>query len=83
MGDQRSWYWRTWQTWPHRRAATAGVIFLSMALGGGVYVNVRAQAPDAPKAAGAIQGSNSASSNTVVLSDSQLQMIQILTFYVY
>jgi membrane fusion protein, heavy metal efflux system len=83
MGDQRSWYWRTWQTWPHRRAATAGVIFLSMALGGGVYVNVRAQAPDAPKAAGAIQGSNSASSNTVVLSDSQLQMIQIGTVSEY
>lgn len=83
MGDQRSLYWRTWQAWPHRRAASAGVMLLLFALGGGVYVNVRAQAPDTPKAGGAVQGSNAANSNTVALSDSQLQMVQVGTVSEY
>lgn len=75
MGDRCSSLWHTWRSWRHRHPAGAAVI-LVLALGAGVYVAAGAAGSDKPNATVAAKTSDS---NTVELSDAQLQMVNVGT----
>jgi membrane fusion protein, heavy metal efflux system len=60
-----------------RRAMSAAVVVAVLVVGALGYLGARADSPDKPKADAAAKTSDAGSSNTVVLSDAQLQMVNV------
>jgi cobalt-zinc-cadmium efflux system membrane fusion protein len=56
---------------------SAAAVIAVVAVGALGYLGARADSPDKPKADAAVKTSDAASSNTVVLSDAQLQMVNV------
>jgi cobalt-zinc-cadmium efflux system membrane fusion protein len=84
MDNRRSSIWHVWRAWRYRRAAGAAFVVVTLTLGTVGYLGVRAWSLDAPKAdAPAKPAASGAAANTVVLSDSQLQMINVGTVSEY
>jgi cobalt-zinc-cadmium efflux system membrane fusion protein len=84
MDNRRSSIWHVWRAWRYRRAAGAAFVVVTLTLGTVGYLGVRAWSLDAPKAdAAAKPAASGAAANTVVLSDSQLQMINVGTVSEY
>jgi membrane fusion protein, heavy metal efflux system len=81
MDDRRSSMWRTWRSWQYRRFADAGLMIALLAFGTGMYLNVRAQGAGDPKTSA--KAPDTHSTHTVVLSDSQLQVIVVGTVSEY
>ena len=84
MDNWRSSMWRIWQAWRYRQAASAGVVIVALALGILHYLGAGAASLDTPKTADAAKPPAPGSAgNTVVLSDSQLQMVNVGTVSEY
>jgi cobalt-zinc-cadmium efflux system membrane fusion protein len=77
--------WRKWQTLRTWRAMSAGIVILGLglALSALSYLSAQAEIVDKPKTEGAAKATAAKSTNTVVLSDSQLQMINVGTVSEY
>jgi len=74
MHDRWPSMWHTWRSWRNRRAALAGLTIMALAIVGSVYLLAHAGGPGNPIVN---QGNRASDSNTVELSDAQLQMIDI------
>jgi len=85
MGNRQSSMWRKWQTLRTWRAMSAGIVILGLglALSALSYLSAQAEIVDKPKTEGAAKATAAKSTNTVVLSDSQLQMINVGTVSEY
>jgi membrane fusion protein, heavy metal efflux system len=77
MGNQWSSIRGGWRVGRHRRAMSAAAVIAVLALGALGYLSARADSPDKPKADGTAKIGDAGGSNTVVLSDAQLQMINV------
>ena len=85
MGNRQSSMWRKWQTLRTWRAMSAGIVILGLGLAFSAlsYLSAQAEIVDKPKTEGAAKATAAKSTNTVVLSDSQLQMINVGTVSEY
>jgi membrane fusion protein, heavy metal efflux system len=85
MGIRQSSMWYRWRAWRYRRAMGAGIVIvaLALALSGLGYLSARAASVDTPNLEGVAKITDTKSANTVVLSDSQLQMINVGTVSEY
>jgi cobalt-zinc-cadmium efflux system membrane fusion protein len=71
--------WRRWQTLRTWRAMSAAIVILGLglALSALSYLSAHAESVDKPKIERAAKATDAKGANTVVLSDSQLQMINV------
>jgi cobalt-zinc-cadmium efflux system membrane fusion protein len=71
--------WRRWQTLRTWRAMSAAIVILGLglALSALSYLSAHAESVDKPKIEWAAKATDAKGANTVVLSDSQLQMINV------
>ena len=85
MGNRQSSMWCRWQTLRTWRAMSAGIVImgLALALSALSYLSAQAESVDKPKTEGAAKTTAAKSANTVLLSDSQLQMINVGTVSEY
>ena len=85
MGNRQPLMWSRWQTLRAWRAMSAGIVILGLGLALSALSHVSAQAGsvDKPKNGGAAKTTDARTSNTVTLSDSQLQMIDLGTVSEY
>jgi cobalt-zinc-cadmium efflux system membrane fusion protein len=79
MGNRQSSMWRRWQTLRTWRAMSAAIVILGLGLAVSAltYLSAHAESVDKPKIEGAAKATDAKGANTVVLSDSQLQMINV------
>jgi cobalt-zinc-cadmium efflux system membrane fusion protein len=79
MGNRQSSMWRRWQTLRTWRAMSAAIVILGLglALSALSYLSAHAESVDKPKIERAAKATDAKGANTVVLSDSQLQMINV------
>jgi cobalt-zinc-cadmium efflux system membrane fusion protein len=79
MGNRQSSMWRRWQTLRTSRAMSAAIVILGLglALSALSYLSAHAESVDKPKIERAAKATDAKGANTVVLSDSQLQMINV------
>src|ERR1700683_761795 len=79
MVSRQSSMWRRWQTLRTWRAMSAAIVILGLglALSALSYLSAHAESVDKPKIEWAAKGTDAKGANTVVLSDSQLQMINV------
>jgi membrane fusion protein, heavy metal efflux system len=85
MQIRQSSKWHRWRTWRNPRAVSAGIVIAAAALVIGTVSHLSAQAEsvERPKAEGIVKATDVKSGNSVVLSDSQLQMIDLGTVSEY
>lgn len=74
MGNRWSSMWQRWCSWRYRQAAGVSATIVVLALGTGVYLSAGAESSDKRKADVAVKTSDS---DTVELSDGQLQMVNV------
>jgi membrane fusion protein, heavy metal efflux system len=77
MGNRLYSMWHVPRSGRYRRAVGAALMVVLSALGAGIYLEVRAQASEQPKLDGAAKAADSSRPDTVVLSDAQLQTIDV------
>ena len=79
MVSRQSSMWRRWQTLRTWRAMSAAIVILGLglALSALSYLSAHAESVDKPKIERAAKATDAEGANTVVLSDSQLQMINV------
>src|SRR5580658_367894 len=79
MGNRQSSMWRRWQTLRTWRAMSAAIVILGLglALSALSYLSAHAESVDKPKIERAAKATDAKGASTVVLSDSQLQMINV------
>ena len=77
MGNQRSSIPGSSRVGRRRRAMGAAAVIVALVAGALGYLGARADSPDKPKADAAAKTRDGGSSNTVVLSDAQLQMVSV------
>ncbi|HEX2790247.1 MAG TPA: efflux RND transporter periplasmic adaptor subunit [Steroidobacteraceae bacterium] len=77
--------WHSWRPWRDRRAVSAGIVIAAavLALAAVSHLSAQAESVEKPKAEGTVKATAAKSENTVVLSDSQLQMIDVGTVSEY
>jgi cobalt-zinc-cadmium efflux system membrane fusion protein len=79
MGNRHSSMWLRWRARRGLRAVSAGIVMigLALALSALSYFSAQAQSADKPKAEDAAKATDAKGANTVALSASQLQMIDV------
>jgi cobalt-zinc-cadmium efflux system membrane fusion protein len=79
MGNRHSSMWLRWRARRGLRAVSAGIVMigLALALSALSYFSAQAQSADKPKAEDAAKATDANGANTVALSASQLQMIDV------
>jgi cobalt-zinc-cadmium efflux system membrane fusion protein len=84
MDNRQTSTWRIRRAMRHRRAASAAVLIVTLTLGILGYLGGRAGSSEAPKSDAVFKAvAGAGSGNTVVLSDSQLQMLNVGTVSEY
>jgi membrane fusion protein, heavy metal efflux system len=85
MGNRHSSTWHRWRARRRLRAVSAGIVIvgLALALSALGYLSAQAESADKSKAENAAEASDAKNANTVVLSASQLQMINVGTVSEY
>src|ERR1700733_4727323 len=74
MGDWWCSYWHAWRTWRYRQSAGVAVAIIVLALSASEYFTARAAGPHKPNVNVGVMASDS---NTVALSDAQLQLVDV------
>jgi membrane fusion protein, heavy metal efflux system len=83
MGNRHSWMWHRWRARRSLQAVSAGIVIVGLALSALSYLSAQAESADKPKPEDAAKASDAKSANTVALSASQLQMINVGTVSEY
>ncbi len=83
MGNRHSSMWHRWRARRSLRAVSAGIVIVGLALSALSYLSAQAESADKPKPEDAAKASDAKSANTVALSASQLQMINVGTVSEY